>query len=134
MIIIKLEDFKKLSMEEKKDCNMSDILDVITEVQIKNQTACDELYRSESGVYSTVMQIMISSTIILYLFGFLSKNPLLLMALTMIVNLIIIVRHSIRVIRIREAINKYIILQHDLIRSLYKMMGSIPLKNPKLDE
>jgi hypothetical protein len=134
LIIIKLEDFKKLSMEEKKDCNMSDILDVITEVQIKNQTACDELYRSESGVYSTVMQIMISSTIILYLFGFLSKNPLLLMALTMIVNLIIIVRHSIRVIRIREAINKYIILQHDLIRSLYKMMGSIPLKNPKLDE
>nr|DAJ68081.1 MAG TPA: hypothetical protein [Caudoviricetes sp.] len=131
---MKLEDFKKLSMEEKKDCNMSDILDVITEVQIKNQTACDELYRSESGVYSTVMQIMISSTIILYLFGFLSKNPLLLMALTMIVNLIIIVRHSIRVIRIREAINKYIILQHDLIRSLYKMMGSIPLKNPKLDE
>lgn len=131
---MKLEDFKKLSMEEKKDCNMSDILDVITEVQIKNQTACDELYRSESGVYSTVMQIMISSTIILYLFGFLSKNPLLLMALTMIVNLIIIVRHSIRVIRIREAINKYIVLQHDLIRSLYKMMGSIPLKNPKLDE
>jgi hypothetical protein len=131
---MKLEYFKKLSMEEKKDCNMSDILDVITEVQIKNQTACDELYRSESGVYSTVMQIMISSTIILYLFGFLSKNPLLLMALTMIVNLIIIVRHSIRVIRIREAINKYIVLQHDLIRSLYKMMGSIPLKNPKLDE
>lgn len=131
---MKLEDFKKLSMDEKKDCSMSDILDVITEVQIKNQTACDELYRSESGVYSTVMQIMISSTIILYLFGFLSKNPLLLMALTMIVNLIIIVRHSIRVIRIREAINKYITLQHDLIRSLYKMMGSIPLKNPKLDE
>lgn len=131
---MKLEDFKKLSMEEKKDCSMSDILDVITEVQIKNQTACDELYRSESGVYSTVMQIMISSTIILYLFGFLSKNPLLLMALTMIVNLIIIVRHSIRVIRIKEAINKYIVLQHDLIRSLYKMMGSIQVKNPKLDD
>ena len=131
---MKLEDFKKLSMDEKKDCTMSDILDVITEVQIKNQTACDELYRSESSVYSTVMQIMISSTIILYLFGFLSKNPLLLMVLTMIVNLIIIVRHSIRVIRIKEAINKYIVLQHDLIRSLYKMMGSIQVKNPKLDE
>lgn len=131
---MKLEVFKKLSMDEKKDCSMSDILDVITEVQIKNQTACDELYRSESGVYSTVMQIMISSTIILYLFGFLSKNPLLLMALTMIVNLIVIVRHSIRVIRIKEAINKYIVLQHDLIRSLYKMMGSIQVKNPKLDE
>jgi hypothetical protein len=131
---MKLEDFKKLSMDEKKDCSMSDILDVITEVQIKNQTACDELYRSESGVYSTVMQIMISSTIILYLFGFLSKNPLLLMALTMIVNLIVIVRHSIRVIRIKEAINKYIVLQHDLIRSLYKMMGSIQVKNPKLDD
>lgn len=131
---MKLEDFKKLSMEEKKDCNMSDILDVITEVQIKNQTACDELYRSESGVYSTVMQIMISSTIILYLFGFLSKSPLLLMVLTMIVNLIIIVRHSIRIIKIKEAINKYIVLQHDLIRSLYKMMGSIQVKNPKLDE
>lgn len=131
---MKLEDFKKLSMDEKKDCSMSDILDVITEVQIKNQTACDELYRSESGVYSTVMQIMISSTIILYLFGFLSKNPLLLMALTMIVNLIVIVRHSIRVIRIKEAMNKYIVLQHDLIRSLYKMMGSIQVKNPKLDD
>ena len=120
-----IEEFKKLSDVEKKNCTVLELKSLVTEVQINNEKVHKELYRTHCGIYSTTLQIMLTATIVLYLFGVITRNPRLLLTSVILVNTALIIRYNIKTKRIYEATARYIALQHDAIRGLYSIISDI---------